>query len=307
MNVEKVTVRLGGILTTGAVLSTADPGAWAGIDSETVRSGAVQQNAAVTLNTIDNTAVNRGVPLRSSTDGPVQAIAIAGDSAIAECNLHIQNQMFRVGVGCPFVGQIDDLKDLRISAARSIPILNRRHGVALESFANFNSFYRVWESPEPQEILDGVMDAAGPTLPLRLQFYRGDARPLSNVKRSGYHGEFLMNGQVAGTPSSFFFCTDGRRRVRVSLTRNGTAATFGIWGVQSFKNANLVEAGAASADPRVDIASFDELVPAGTAIDQASVCTVFDWTGNPYFAFLVEVPNTNAGLRASISFSAWDD
>jgi hypothetical protein len=320
-NVQKATLRIGRRLS-----NDAEPGAWAGLPTEFLNGGAdvIGGASAAAMNTPHQTQYGVSVPKQVAGAGPVDAISIAPDSPIGDCNLHIGNgQTFRIGVGAPFIGRIDDFKDVRISPARGIPGLYRTQA-AIPTTAQYRTYVRVWECPELE--IDDLHNYDGlgagrnvciPKLPLKLHFYRGEAARAvgSQLRRSIYAAEVLWRSDGGAMPPTLFVITDGRRRVRVRASRQtlgegGQAAQVSIWGVDHMKSCDAITASPNSG--RFDLPTFDELLPATALPDDSDQDIVFDWNGNPYFAFLVQITNgagasPPATARGHMSVEAYDE
>lgn len=319
MDIQKVTLRIGKRL-----LGTSnEPGAWAGLPAESLNYGAEAVGGAVLANgnTVDQTAVNVEIPTRTRSDGNVHAIAIAPDSPIAECNLHIDGKgIHRIGIGAPFIGRIDDFTRVRFSPAQGIPALFRIDPSTIPTTAQHRAWVRVWECTAIEDLnlaqFGGGVTVAVPNLPLKLTIARGEAAGLVAAvqKRSGYHAEMLFRGDGTNWPS-LIVVTDGRRRVRVRASRQsvadgGAACSLRVYGINHFKTSDGMTPALASG--LIDSPSFDELMPETALVDDPETDLIFDYEGNPYFAFVATITDGAAGFatnlsRGSISVSAWDD
>jgi hypothetical protein len=307
--IEKLVVRLGARLGAGLIVSPNAPGAWSGLLSEFHEGGAAQINLSEDLNSTDETAIDVEVPRRQASAGPITAIAIAPDSPIAECNLHVHGMLpFRIGIGAPFIGTLDEVRTIRISPARSIPALCTVDPTVGPMLATAHRIgVRVWECPQVETYLPGLQ-AGIPLLPLKLHLYRGSSARLveSQQRRSGYHSELLFNKAAGVTPT---LCTivDGRTRIRVRAMRQtnaegGQPASLTIYGIDSAKSGpwhSIVN------DGRVDMPTFQELLAVTAIPDDTHTGLTFDYEGPPYFAISAVVSGTD-GAQGSVSISAWD-
>lgn len=323
----KVVVRFGRRIAS----AIQEPGSWAGLPCENVEGGAVVQGGALqsALNSEHTTAVTVEAPSRRHGEGQVHAIAIAPDSPIEACNIHVANgQTYRVGVGAPFIGLIDDMRNIRVSPARGIPALYR-WPAAVPTYAQFQTYARAWDMPDIESDDLENYDHAGvpgrtialPKPPVKLLLLRGGAAALvaSQARRSVYNAEMLFRTDAFSDTNGchFVVITDGRRRVRVQAMQqalgfgsDGTASVQ-VFGVGSVKTSDYSAALNGIGDGRIDMATYDELL-APTALVSATPATsmnptVFDYNGNPYFAFHVVVTSDIANARGNIVVDAWDE
>jgi hypothetical protein len=302
--VEKKIIRFGQRGAGGS----ANEGSWSGLPTEMLDVGASHISDVAYIGTI-NRRETTTLSLMSGGGGgePVSAISIAPDSPIAEVDLYINGgaSAHRVGVGCPFIGTLPPGTRIDVAPVQPIPALfHVRPGATMNS-REYGLYVVPWEMAAIER--QGGSDNIHPLVPVKLNIHRG-ALSHAILKRAGYHAS--MSGRIwldAGTGLNSFptliVVTDGRRRVRVRASRSVAAASLTVYGVNGYKTGEQSAFG--FADGRVDHPQFDELL-ATTAIDLVPTGTIFDYTGNPYFAFICTMSGT-ATARFTLDVSCWDD
>jgi hypothetical protein len=308
------------------------PGAFGGIPSPSfLDAGCANVPNDGTLgaqNTLHETAIQILAPGRRHTDGPITAIAIAGDSPIATVNLIIDGIVHRISPERPFVGTVADHQAVSVVPARSTPALFRFPSAA-PTYAAYQRWVVPWDMSTIEKIAAGTFGPEGDTPTpkpiVKLDLYRGGA-VFPPTHRASYHAELdfeiVDEGAFAvGTTSNpaLIAIVDGRRRIRVTASKlpvagGGVACHLEINGIESRKSTNEAD-GAGLTTPRVDVPTFDELL-AKTAITDQPGCLVFDYEGNPYYAILIRVLsdtqdadtlNTDGiGAKGYITLEAWD-
>lgn len=309
-SVEKYIVRFGRRLIPGGV----GPGAWAGKPTEFLDAGsAIVTNAAKPVqNTLNDTA--DAIKIAGTKHAPVTAIALAPDSPIAEVDLYISgsSQSHRVSIASPFVGCIDRDAHVLVCPVRVMPAIHKIHPTETITIAQYSAWGVPWEMVTTERFTALGLDAIAPHPIAKINVYRGAVSIGAVTRRAGYHASTMwrvwLDGAVNSKPS-LIVVTDGRRRVRVQASRldvasGGAAATIRIYGVEGFKSADGMSP--TVSDGRIDLPSFDELLPATALADDPDVPTIFDYMGNPYFAFVATIEG-DAGAKGMLQISAWDD
>lgn len=297
---------------------TGSEGSWGGIpDSTRLLAADFKDTGGLQnpLNTFDQTAVAIAAPGRSyAARGPITCIAIAPGSPMESVDLHIGSpggkDVHRVSVGAPFIGSIGE-GHVWITPTRSIPLLFRDSANLLDSAA-FQRQIVAWDMDAANTIDDATAASTicAPLVPVRLEIYHGGYPSLAGCKRAPYSASFVWEvktGAPAITPGMFVIA-DGRRRVRVVAagTNLGTA-NMQVFGVDSLKNVHntVAVANDLSASGRHDRPYFDELL-AATNVPVATPL-IFDYEGNPYFAFYVRFSSAVDGDNGHCDVHCWDD
>lgn len=330
--VQKVTVRF------GRRLQGTDPsGAWAGMPAEfQARGAAVIGNAALTENSRDETAEAVAIP-STHARGAIRAIAIAADSPIEAVDIQIEgrNEIHRIGVGAPFIGDIPENRYVFITPIRSTPALFRLPG-SVPSFVQYGDWVVPWEMATVEKVPAGTfgfaVDVAMPHPLAKLNLYRGDVSQLGAMKRRApYVAEmdWKLAVYTAGVPDilynpTLYMIVDGRRRFRVVASREtiangGATANLAVWGVESYKTINGMNPGVISR--LVDAPNFDPLLVSTAIPNDENTPLIFDYlpvSGNPYWAVCARIiadDFTNDGNKGPTStnavgylrIEAWDE
>ncbi len=284
-------------------------GAWAGATYPYGGAGEIGRDAGwVVGNTLDQASYVIQTPARANTSqGPIKAISIANDSPIESAVVHIGQigagiSSFKIGVGAPFIGDVADDAQVWVTPARTMPILYRTGPAAgdIPTPAEYRAQVIPWECDTADTDASGIVT---PKMPLRIDVHRGAfVRPAS--KRAVYHADMQAEVQAGPTSPRLIVITDGRRRVRVWACQDtGGACSLTVRGIEGFKTTNTMEA---PNDSRMDQPTFDELLAATALTANPAAATVFDYTGNPYFAIVAIITGTANDL-VHVGVSAWDE
>jgi hypothetical protein len=161
----------------------------------------------------DGTAQRVSVPRQSG----LRAISIASDSAIASCNISYggpgdDQARAHVSVGQPFIGNFGEHDYAQINVPSSPPLFDAlQTGVFM---------------------FDAIPVAINPTtamwtVPLRLNFWYGDALPVHGDVRAPLRARARV--AFAGAASrSMVVCVDGRRRVAVIFKASAVGNTISV-------------------------------------------------------------------------------
>lgn len=184
------------------------------------RASSLSENyVAARRNTAEQSYQKLVIP-NSSARGPVRAISIAPDSAIACCDLALggrdgETYRHRISPGNPFVGTITEDDFASISIPESMPYVGvNEHSVMIDA--------------EPVFALDDGMTLYG--WPLRLELHRGnDAMLVRSFRRAPLVAEILAAGASnndGDLSEVYMICVDGRRRMRLSAHSIVGASTY---------------------------------------------------------------------------------
>lgn len=317
--IERVQVRIG----KQPSLAANAGGGWCGIPGRTLERGFASLPAASSLsdpNLMPETGVLLRIPKKGHSDGPVRAIAIASDSPVEAADLYFNGDggvnVFRISPGCPWVGQLSDNDQVRVVPIREIPYLGLRDSIAVPgdvmTFAEFALQTLVWDCtvvPDSTLPIDGGAHASV-LIPIRLEIYRGDLQP-HHVRRAPYNGSLLWLHEGGCTDPRFIVITDGRRRVSVVAGGDSAAGTVQIFGLDATKGEQLTIPNGLLLAAWSDVPLYTELlaptaIPAAAA-DQMSAPLTFQYAGNPYFAFVVQIDGAVAGDAGYIHVHTWDE
>lgn len=230
----------------------------------------------------------------------ISAIAIAPDSAIAECDVWLDGnndkQRFRVSPGCPLVGAFDSDRDsIFVTIPDSMPVLQ------LAQHSTTDKVFDAIPITGPANVIDWGF-------PLRLEVWKGEPLPMRvAAKRGGYRAWFRVLGSA--TERNCYVCVDGRRRIDVYVLPDAADYTIKVFDVLSAKqpsaptrDRNLNGAGTAADDQlALDAAGGITLVPA------SGLWTNIDFYGNPMTVIRVNVVKAAGTGDIQIKVIAWDD
>lgn len=149
------------------------------------------------------------------------AIAIAPDSAIAECDISLDGssssdlRTWRVSPGRPAIG-IEAVDFLHISVPAPIPNIN------IDPSATTQSAWDAQGTPGGS----GIMAC----FPLRLQFYFGGSPNLVSPYRSNYFAYWVVK-QSAANSTALYMCIDGRNQVFINVFASTSTLSHTLSGV----------------------------------------------------------------------------
>jgi hypothetical protein len=190
-------------------------------------TGGATENAA---------AVRIDLPKKPGSEGAVRAICIAPDSAIHTCDIALHGNggelsRHRISPGNPLLSAADHEADYAlVTIINSIPqiTLGSRAAGAAEAFDR-----TIMGQNDNEDVI---------AFPLRLEVWRGALPPMRTHQRAGYAGNavgrFADGTTETDVPRTFYFCTDGRRRIGVtSMIPNGVGThTIQCFSVEAHKN-----------------------------------------------------------------------
>lgn len=343
ITVEKRAVYFGARQSGAA--APVEQGAFAGIPSpQFLDAGAARVPSTLTAeNTVHDTAIPLNVPAKSHTDGPITAIAIAGDSPIANVRIAVDGHIFSISPDRPYVGALSPTAKVEVMPGRSCPMVYRTP-VYVPTYAQYIRDIVTWDMPNVDKILTGTyplvgIDLAAPRPCAKLEVYRGGVPShLGGARRAAYTAEmewqltsYLDSVQPEPPAPAVYHLNnpamlaivDGRRRWTVTAKQlavgaGGQQARISIWGVEGYKTTNGTDPTLQS--PRADSPSFDLLMAATDIPDLTTRDPlIFQYSGNPYWGVFVfvlaagigERDNANgsgaAGATGHVAIHAWDD
>lgn len=163
-------------------------------------------------------SIKYSVPRRNGM--PPSAIAIAPDSAIAQCDVSVNGESndlktVRISPGNPFIG-VEDLDFLNISVPTPIPFIN------IDTSATSQS---AWDAK-------GIPGGTGimACFPLRLNLYYGGTPDLTAQYRSNYFAYWAIK-QSAANSTALYMCIDGRNQVFIHAWMATATASYTLSGV----------------------------------------------------------------------------
>jgi hypothetical protein len=341
MHIEKVDILFGRSPSDGAAAAKW-ASAYAGVPGRLLLDGAARIPAPLsedasppTVNGLDETGRVVNFPLNRG-QGSIQCITIAPDSPIECVDLYFNGQsgqsVHRLSSWSPWFGKLDNDVQIRVVPVRSVPYLG--HQIAADTDAIVTSTVH-WDMTVTKDlgIVSGssIADAPSVQVPVRLNVYRGCMPPVTG-KRAPYNasmvwdtgnvldGADLPTGVAQIQSAGMYVITDGRRRVRVVAGQYNSGAigavrpTMAVYGVEGYKST----VGSPfdvdiTADRRVDAYNRTPLlaateIPEGAGLAETPL--VFDYVGNPFFAFLVLITyddETYVDCKGYANVHCWDD